>query len=117
MNNETKIGSEFIDNFQKKELTIFGIKYRMIILMFSIISLVLLTLVIDYFSLPKMLVNIYTVIVVIPGVLIGIEADKLLKLKARIHFFFLIKRRVYKTSEEMKKEILRKESTKGKNDI
>lgn len=117
MNNETKIGSEFIDNFQKKELTFFGIKLRMITLMFSIISLILLTLVIDYFSLPKMLVNIYTVIVVIPGVLIGIEADKLLKLKARIHFFFLIKKRVYKTSEEMKKEILRKESTKGKNDI
>lgn len=102
MNN--KLGSEFIDDFEKEEAGLFGVSYRHILLWFSVFSLMILIIVVVIFEFPEIIFYTYGALVTLPGTLIGASADKKLKIKERVYFFFLEKRRVFRTDIENTEE-------------
>ena len=96
----SKLGSEFIDDFEKDETGLSGINKRRISLIFGIVTQVALTVGISYLELPDIIYEIYFVIITFPAIFYGINASEMLQLKGRIHFFLLEKKRVYRTESE-----------------
>ena len=90
-----KLGSEFIDDFEKEETGLFGMSFRQIVLVFSVITLIIVIGVVIFLELPEIIYTTYGSLVTIPGVIFGASIDKKFKLKERLYFFFLEKRRVY----------------------
>ena len=88
-----KLGSDFLEDFEKTDV---GIRGKLLI--GTLVSAVILTVVIWWLNFPNILLYIYYVVVGIPGVFFGVEAEKKLELKHVLYFFFLEKRRVYKTN-------------------
>lgn len=99
-----KLGSEFIEDFEKDDTNLFGINFRNILLLWSILSSIALIIAISYFKLPERIYEIYIVVFAMPGVFFGVNADKMINLKGKIHFFFLEKRRVYKTTVKINRK-------------
>lgn len=95
-----KIGSEFIDDFNKSNSELFGVNWRFILLIFSIFSFIGIIVAVEFFEYPPIIYKTYLFLVAVPGIFFGTEADKKLKIKDRIYFLFLEKRRVYKTELE-----------------
>lgn len=112
----SKLGSEFIDDFEKDDTGLSGINKKRISLIFGIVTQVALTVGISYLELPDIIYEIYFIIVTFPAVFYGINASEMLQLKGRIHFFFLERKRVYRTEleelEENEKRMRRKEMRK-----
>lgn len=92
-----KLGSEFIDDFEKEEKNLFGTSYRIILLFFGLLSAMILIIVVYWLELPEMIYEIYSILVGVPCVFFGASVDKLLKIRERAYYLFLIKRRVYQT--------------------
>lgn len=100
-----KLGSEFIEDFEEEDRGIFGISYRHILLFLSIISTIVLIFVVEIiFKLPRIIIMMYILTITIPGVFFGLSAEKTLKIKDRMHYLFLIKRRVYQTEIKSKEK-------------
>lgn len=96
----SKLGSEFIDDFEKDDTGLSGINKRRISLILGIVTQVALTVGISYLELPDIIYEIYFVIITFPAIFYGINASEMLQLKGRIHFFLLEKKRVYRTELE-----------------
>ena len=96
----SKLGSEFIDDFEKDDTGLSGINKRRISLIFGIVTQVALTVGISYLELPDIIYEIYFVIITFPAIFYGINASEMLQLKGRIHFFLLEKKRVCRTELE-----------------
>lgn len=96
----SKLGSEFIDDFEKDDTGLSGINKRRISLIFGIVTQVALTVGISYLELPDIIYEIYFIIVTFPAIFYGINASEMLQLKGRIHFLFLERKRVYRTELE-----------------
>ena len=95
-----KLGSEFIDDFEKEETG----KLRLILLIFSVITSILVVTIVVFLKLPDRISIIYMLLVGLPGIFFGVDADKNLNLRDKIYFFFLEKRRVYQTDIENEKK-------------
>ena len=95
-----KLGSEFIDDFEKEETG----KLRLILLIFSVITSILVVTIVVFLKLPDRISIIYMFLIGIPGIFFGVNADKNLRLRDKIYFFFLEKRRIYQTDIENEKK-------------
>lgn len=85
----SKLGSEFLDSFEKEEGKLLGVQKRILLLLFSMITSIILIIAVVWFKLPDILYYIYLIIIGIPGTFFGVSADKHLRVKDRIYFFFL----------------------------
>lgn len=94
----SKLGSEFIEDFEREERKLFGTSYRILLLIFSVLTFIVLITLVYILELPEIIWQLYGIIVVIPGTFFGVSADEKMELKGKLHYFFLIKRRVYKTN-------------------
>lgn len=95
-----KIGSEFIDDFEKNDNELFGINWRVILLLFSFFSFTGIIVAVEWFEYPSIIYETYLILVVIPGFFFGLSMEKKLKIKDRMYFLFLEKKRVYQTEVE-----------------
>lgn len=100
-----KLGSEFLDDFIKEDKPIiFQLTARGLVLVLGVITSIVLITVLFFYGYPDVLVVAVAVALLVPTVIYGLGFDKKFSLRERFYFMVLIKRRIYQTELNTRKE-------------